>query len=160
MCSCVNICFFGGKNPWSQKGASDPLEVVMSCTMWVVEQDVLFTVMEEAISSTSVSPFLTSGWEGNRTHGLTLLSHFRRLLSPTAQLSSRIFHAGCIWCKRTSTPDDYTSVNTPNDPRVPVSLFKCTCCSSIRVRARGGQTWYSLLRLQPQPYRYEVRNSH
>lgn len=44
MCSCVNICLFGGKNPWSQKRASDPLEVVMSCTMWVVEQDVLFTV--------------------------------------------------------------------------------------------------------------------
>lgn len=44
MCSCVTICFLGGKNPWSQKRASDPLGVVMSCTMWVVEQDVLFTV--------------------------------------------------------------------------------------------------------------------
>lgn len=104
--------------------------------------------------------FLLQGGKAIGHVGLLLLSHFRRLLPPTAQPSSRIFHAGCIWCKWTSTPDDYTSVNTPNDPRVPVSLFKCTCCSSIRVRARGGQTWCSLLRLQPQPYLYEEGNSH
>lgn len=88
--------------------------------------------------------------------GLMSLSHFRRLLHPAAQPSSHMFHVGCIWCERTSTPDDCAS--TPNDPRVPV-FVQVYVLLQHRSQSRVGRP-SPLLRLQPRPCLYEVRNSH